>query len=442
MCGILSVIGNITHVQEKIFKELLQVDVIRGAHSTGIMNVLQSGEVNIFKRACLPQDLIDSKGYNTAMAGKSQVLVGHNRWATKGKINATNAHPFEVGSITGVHNGTLKGQYLLPDHLEYDVDSENIMHALNIEEVEDVIPMLHGAYALLWHDSSNGTFNLIHNKERPLYVTQEKISGCLWFTSEAWMVEGVLWRNGVEFETSMSVATDVLHSFTLTTGLAMIRPPKPLVKALDGYSPPLPAIIKKPKTSSDSNTASTVIRSTKLEGGYELTVGDQARFFVDTISDSDRSSPTVRVEGSLTRALLQDVTCYIPKGTTLLEEMRNEDSEFSGEVVAMFRDRGQAGRGPALNIILNPTSIHRTAEGMSKPADTGEVVIVDSEGNSISEKKYEDITARGCAWCTDVPTKYESETLQWVGDNDFVCFACQATPEVKDYLNPTLGVEH
>ncbi|MSE24831.1 hypothetical protein GKC32_10305, partial [Lactobacillus curvatus] len=72
------------------------------------------------------------------------VLMGHNRWATKGKINERNAHPFEHDHIIGAHNGTLRNQHLLPNHLDFEVDSDNIFHAMSTIGVDATIAKTSG----------------------------------------------------------------------------------------------------------------------------------------------------------------------------------------------------------------------------------------------------------------------------------------------------------
>ena len=51
MCGLVGVLGNITHKEEKAFHELLIVDVLRGKHSTGVAMVSAGGGVDVFKKA-------------------------------------------------------------------------------------------------------------------------------------------------------------------------------------------------------------------------------------------------------------------------------------------------------------------------------------------------------------------------------------------------------
>src|SRR3546814_8848521 len=65
---------------------------------------------------------------------QSLAFVGHNRFATKGKVNDLNAHPFHYGNIVGAHNGTLeKSSWDALDKKlgeDTDVDSQAIITSI------------------------------------------------------------------------------------------------------------------------------------------------------------------------------------------------------------------------------------------------------------------------------------------------------------------------
>jgi len=115
MCGIVGCAGTINKAAKDALAELLVIDSIRGAHSVGLAGVRVSDEVNVHKKAMLPHDYLQTKGYQDMMLPIQKILIGHNRWATKGLVNNTNAHPFEFDGVVGVHNGTIRKPYLLPD---------------------------------------------------------------------------------------------------------------------------------------------------------------------------------------------------------------------------------------------------------------------------------------------------------------------------------------
>lgn len=212
MCGIVFVGGsNLLETNVSFFESLLHADVVRGRHSTGVYRGIESGGTDIFKEAVPGPAYLELKGWerlrgenNTtyqkerlAKEGKvipaslSNFYVGHNRYATQGAINGRNAHPFKHGDITLVHNGTLRGQWRLPDHRDFEVDSENICHALNKEGVDETIQKLQGAFTLVWHNRADQTLNFIRNTERPFYMME--FSNGMWAgASEKEMIQ---WLN-------------------------------------------------------------------------------------------------------------------------------------------------------------------------------------------------------------------------------------------------------
>lgn len=152
ICGLVGVIGNIEKAHKDAFRTLLCLDTIRGPHSTGVATINSQGEWDMVKRRGTPWDLFDSREYHTTINKVTYGLIGHNRYATQGKVNQTNAHPFEFEDVVGCHNGTLRGQHRLPEHTRFEVDSENIYYAIQTEGLDATLAKLDGAYALSYWD--------------------------------------------------------------------------------------------------------------------------------------------------------------------------------------------------------------------------------------------------------------------------------------------------
>ena len=111
MCGIIGGAGNITHEGRKMVKLMLLLDQIRGFNSTGIVCV-DNQDVYTMKKAVHSTDFLEMKQANSLLdCVHNKAIIGHNRAATVGAVTNTNAHPFEHGSITGVHNGTFNTYY-------------------------------------------------------------------------------------------------------------------------------------------------------------------------------------------------------------------------------------------------------------------------------------------------------------------------------------------
>ena len=196
MCGIV-LAGNQRMVESdiRLFEQLVDHDTIRGHHSTGIIAnpnkklltdrsmltgtdyVYSSEWLKIFKRL-LPK---------AGSVATGSFMVGHNRYATTGRIDKNSAHPFQHGNITLVHNGTLTNHKELPHSSQFAVDSENICYLINELGAAETIQLLDGAFVLVWHDAGNNTLNLIRNKERPFHFIEDA-SGCYFGASEEAML--------------------------------------------------------------------------------------------------------------------------------------------------------------------------------------------------------------------------------------------------------------
>ena len=209
MCGIVGIAT--TEFQQYIdpipslFSQLLFADTFRGKDSTGIFAWHDKmNEPEIFKKALAAPDFLQLKQTQNLLFGNKyddwQVLVGHNRAATAGRVIHQNAHPFSFGNITMVHNGTISNHRSLPKGNDFDVDSEAIAYALSVEDPKSVISSLRGAFVLVWFDKSDGSFNFVRNDERPFSIAKIKDDDTLVFASEAMMLRWVAGRNSYELK--------------------------------------------------------------------------------------------------------------------------------------------------------------------------------------------------------------------------------------------------
>lgn len=193
------------------FERALICDTFRGYHSTGAFvgykdpddaapivvyhkqigegwNFVESDEwknIRHVERKSFPTATTNTKYYPT-------FAVGHNRHATMGAKTAENAHPFQHGDVTLVHNGTMDDVFLLVDNQKFTVDSENICYAINKQGIAETIKQMDGAYTLIWHDARDNTLNILRNEERPFHLVETSTGDWLGASEE----DMLLWLYG------------------------------------------------------------------------------------------------------------------------------------------------------------------------------------------------------------------------------------------------------
>lgn len=80
-------------------------------------------------------------------------LIAHTRFATHGEVNISNAHPWDFGKITAMHNGVISNyrELVFREISDYDVDSQYLLERINDERPIDDIE---GYGAVLWIDNN------------------------------------------------------------------------------------------------------------------------------------------------------------------------------------------------------------------------------------------------------------------------------------------------
>ena len=158
MCGIVGILGK-GPVADRLLDGLKRLEY-RGYDSAGICTV-HGGE---FDRRRAPGKLINlaERLREDPLPGASG--IAHTRWATHGAPTEDNAHPHIVGDVVLVHNGIIENFKPLRDELiaegrqfKSQTDTEVVAHLIDRElgrgfapreAVANVLPRLHGAFAL------------------------------------------------------------------------------------------------------------------------------------------------------------------------------------------------------------------------------------------------------------------------------------------------------
>lgn len=257
MCGHVGIAGKLDFKDEATMKRLLIYDYFRGPDSTGFAALRNNGDTKIVKIASHPLDLFDMKKFAEALSGhNSSVFLGHNRLATKGVVNGVNAHPYQYDHIIGAHNGTLdySSWRALEEELgeKFDVDSQAIIAAIAKLGIEKTVPLLQGAWALVWIDTKEGTLNFLRNKERPFWYAYSKGFDKIFWASEWPMIEAAtkLSTQGYELHSDpdkgyrfWATKEDWWYRFEIAELIKGSEGrPKPRVKELKGKEP-APAVL-------------------------------------------------------------------------------------------------------------------------------------------------------------------------------------------------------
>lgn len=214
-------------LERDIIKGMLVVNSLRGAHSTGLAGVdsrdnIDRDKVSIVKAVQSPYYLFDwprTDEFFSRMLSDFDTIIGHGRYATRGAINADNAHPFEENHITLVHNGGITNFYQLRDsNLDktVEVDSHLVARLIERDGWEKTLPRLRGAYALVWYDSRDGSMHMARNKERPMVVGKMKKKETILFASEE---ATILWAsNRYDFDLEWTLETEPFNHYHFEQG--------------------------------------------------------------------------------------------------------------------------------------------------------------------------------------------------------------------------------
>ncbi len=114
-------------------------------------------------------------------------VAGHTRFATRGKVNRRNSHPFRYGRIIGSHNGMCEAPS------KFQVDSEHLFWALNKArgDYQKALEGISGYWGLSWYDGEH--FYLLSYSGELAY---DIIDGVLYYSSSWTHLDSCTGGNG------------------------------------------------------------------------------------------------------------------------------------------------------------------------------------------------------------------------------------------------------
>ena len=180
MCGIIGYVGT-SDSSVRVLIDGLEKLEYRGYDSAGVA-YFNNGKINILKES----GKIENLKKNIDLESKSNIGIGHTRWATHGIASKNNSHPHKVGKFTIVHNGIVENYISIKNDLikkgyefKSETDTEVVCALLDylyksdsniLNVIRKAKEIVKGSYALgILCDDDKDNLYVIKNKS-PLII--------------------------------------------------------------------------------------------------------------------------------------------------------------------------------------------------------------------------------------------------------------------------------
>lgn len=428
------------------------VGTLRGSDSAGVILVERDtqrdsadwvksvGTGEQFLRKKIVQDKLTYDNFKNLRA-----VLGHNRAATTGDVTTENAHPFQEGPITLIHNGTLDYTYGMPIPMHkvaakrggkdsIEVDSHLICHNLAHHGWREVLESLSGAYALVWHDARTDNIHMARNSQRPLHLMRAKCEDTVLFASEADMLWWIAGRTNFSRDTIYSLDTGVLLTFEPGTT-------KPTMEKYDLY-----------KARKTSYSGSTWDGSTSKSGGSSYSGKGKAasttpsecsaagatktsRKFLDEIGFDPRTPLDFSVDQIVP---LENDRAIVNGWVYFLDEGGTTDAT---QALIHGLDKKFAYQGKDDDWLVRPIGVTMAGDkGKEEPVlickliqilkdrqrDRWQDMLRGPGGTWVTRKEWLDATSDGCIQCGGILSMAEAEDIIWLSSNQMkpMCPEC------------------
>lgn len=176
--------GQINTARNVLLRLLLR-NQARGSDSTGIVRVGDDGNWSIRKSAIPAFHFVfqDKVRKLATLDENHRIVMAHTRNATTGDVNKKNSHPFDVGSLVGIHNGVIRFCEKLNPPLALEVDSHQFFWGLANYTMNHVVETVSGSIAAAFVRKNKPTTLCFIKISNPIEVIYSEEYGILFFSS-------------------------------------------------------------------------------------------------------------------------------------------------------------------------------------------------------------------------------------------------------------------